>query len=74
MNVGNDNCMITLAGVRYFELVDIGQRMLERNTAVGSEVAALSIVIRIIRGASCLWPRCSRGHHKVKVKVVAVLN
>jgi hypothetical protein len=65
--------MIALAGVRYFELVDIGQRGLERNTLVGSEVAALSIVISIIRGASCLWHHCSRGQYKVKVKVV-VLN
>jgi hypothetical protein len=74
MNVGNNNCMIMLAGVRYFEFVDIGQRGLERNTAVGSEVAALNIVIRIICGASYLWLCCSPGHHKVKIIVVSVLN
>jgi hypothetical protein len=55
-------------------LVDIGQRGLERNTAVGNEGEVLSIVILIIHGAAFLWSRYSLGHHKVKVKVVAVLN
>jgi hypothetical protein len=51
MDVGGDEPVITFSCNKCFELIDIGQRRLEQNAAIGRKGKASSVVIPTIHGS-----------------------